>query len=52
MYESKVLKTSFYMFGYIIEPWIKIWWTFFFFYGEIFENEYLKKAPDFSTLDF
>jgi hypothetical protein len=41
-YESKILKTSFYVFGYLLEQCMKIWW-FFLKFGWILVIENLKK---------
>jgi hypothetical protein len=49
-YESKIFKTLFYVFGYLLEQCMKIWW-FFLNFGWILVIENLKKHK-FGTFNF
>ncbi len=49
--ESRILRTSFNIFGYVLEPCIEIWENFLKF-GRLMATEKSKKAFDFSTFNF
>jgi len=50
-FESRILRTSFNIFGYVLEPCIEIWENFLKF-GRLMATEKSKKAFDFSTFNF
>jgi len=50
-FESRILRTSFNIFGYVLEPCIEIWENFLKF-GRFMASEKSKKALDFSTFNF